>query len=461
MIFTLNGKTRILIKAKDVSADEFFKMIIPETDNEKTLYNAAYHDQITGHYNWSYIWPIIAGFGLMGIQDFTYVHFDVKEFKALNVVYGHDVANRVLKRIVEHMNETDWIYYSARCDNDNFSMMIKDMPEEETRRKLLGFFDEISVLEEDKNYRIYYRCGVVPMKNALLLGDRVADAGKQVQRMGSKLYKTEVLFYSDSMNDVLDWSIKTKTYLDTAIKQEEFLVYFQPKYDCNEKIYGAEALIRWNYHGKELLSPGQFIPIFETGGLISKLDDFVLRKVCQYLKKWEKEGLPLYPVSVNLSRKSLGNYNMAEHLSSIVDSYGVDHSLIEFELTESAAYDNQNHLVSVISQLKEKGFKISIDDFGTGYSSLSLLDVMPMDTIKIDKSFVDKIRSTPKDCREHAILKHMIAMIKELNLTSLAEGVEEKEQLDVLLEMGCEVIQGFYYSKPLPVKEYEAKLLEA
>lgn len=200
MIFTLNGKTRILIKAKDVSADEFFKMIIPETDNEKTLYNAAYHDQITGHYNWSYIWPIIAGFGLMGIQDFTYVHFDVKEFKALNVVYGHDVANRVLKRIVEHMNETDWIYYSARCDNDNFSMMIKDMPEEETRRKLLGFFDEISVLEEDKNYRIYYRCGVVPMKNALLLGDRVADAGKQVQRMGSKLYKTEVLFYSDSMN---------------------------------------------------------------------------------------------------------------------------------------------------------------------------------------------------------------------------------------------------------------------
>ncbi len=458
-ISTFNNHNRILIKTKDISAEELFKPISPVSETEKQLFNLAYRDGLTGHYNWNYIWPIIAGYGLKGIQDFTFVHFDIKDFKAINIVYGHAVANYVLDRLVKHMNETDWIYYSARCDNDNFAMMIKDMPEEETRQKLLQFFDEISVLEEDKNYRIYYRCGVVPMRNTLLLGDRVADAGKQVQRLGNKLYETEVLFYTDSMHDTLDWSTKTRYYLDTAIKQDEFLVYLQPKFDIKtEKLHGAEALIRWKYHGRELLSPARFIPIFETGGLISKLDDIVLKKVCSYLKKWREQGLELHPISVNLSRKSMGDHDLVEHLTAIVDGYGVDRSLIDFELTESAAYDNQDYMISVIKALKERGFKISIDDFGTGYSSLSLLTAMPIDTIKIDKSFVDRIGSSEEARKDCAVLKHIIAMVKDLNFTCLAEGAETKEQVELLREFGCEVVQGYYYSKPLPVEDYEQKL---
>lgn len=458
-IFTLHNSNRILINTEAISADEFFKPITPVSETEKQLYFAAYHDALTGHYNWNYIWPIIAGYGLKGIQDFSFVHFDIKDFKAINIVYGHDVANFVLDRLVEHMNETDWIYYSARCDNDNFAMMIKDMPEDETRQKLLQFFDEISVLEEDKNYRIYYRCGVVPMRNTLLLGNRVADAGKQVQRHGNKLYETEVLFYTDSMHDVLDWSTKTRYYLDTAIKQDEFLVYLQPKYDIKtEKLHGAEALIRWKYHGRELLSPARFIPIFETGGLISKLDDIVLKKVCSYLKKWREQGIALHPISVNLSRKSMGDPNLVEHLTGIVDDYGVEHELIDFELTESAAYDNQDYMISVIKALKERGFKISIDDFGTGYSSLSMLTAMPIDTIKIDKSFVDRIGKSEEARKECAVLKHIIAMVKDLDFTCLAEGAETKEQVELLREFGCEIVQGYYYSKPLPVAEYEQKL---
>lgn len=459
-ISTFNNQNRILIKTKDISAEELFKPITPVSESEKQLFDLAYRDALTGHYNWNYIWPIIAGYGMKGIQDFSFVHFDIKDFKAINIVYGHSVANYVLDRLVKHMNETDWIYFSARCDNDNFAMMIKDMPEEETRQKLLQFFDEISVLEEDKNYRIYYRCGVVPMRNTLLLGDRVADAGKQVQRLGNKLYETEVLFYTDSMHDTLDWSTKTRYYLDTAIKQDEFLVYLQPKYDIKaEKLHGAEALIRWKYHGRELLSPARFIPIFETGGLISKLDDIVLKKVCSHLKKWREQGLELYPISVNLSRKSMGNPDLVEHLTAIVDSYGIDHALIDFELTESAAYDNQDYMISVIRALKEKGFKISIDDFGTGYSSLSLLTAMPIDTIKIDKSFVDRIGKSESARKECAVLKHIIAMVKDLNFTCLAEGAEFREQVDLLREFGCEIVQGYYYSKPLPVQEYEQKYL--
>lgn len=460
-IFTLNKSHRIMVQVQPVSAEDFFTTPTPSTETEKRLYNSAYRDSLTGHYNWSYLWPVIAGYGLKGIQDFSFVHFDVKDFNAVNIVYGHDTANKVLSRIVEHMNEMDWIYYSARCDNDNFAMMIKDMPEEETRQKLLEFFDGISALNEDKNYRIYYRCGVVPMRNTLLLGDRVADAGKQVQRLGTKAYETEVLFYTDEMHDRLDWSVKLKTYLDTAIKNDEFLVYLQPKYKLDtETLHGAEALIRWRYHNRELLSPGLFVPIFETGGLISKLDDIVLKKVCAQLKEWEEDGLPLYPVSVNLSRKSIGKPELAKHLTEIVDSYGVDHSLIDFELTESANSDNQEQMVEVITQLKENGFKISMDDFGTGYSSLSLLTSLPIDTIKIDKSFVDKISDRGSVQNSRTMLRHIITMVRGLDFTCLAEGAETKEQIDLLREFGCEIVQGYYYSRPLPVEDYE-KLLKS
>lgn len=458
-IFTLHNCNRVLIDAEPMENGDFLEIIEPSTPNEKVLYQMAYHDLITGHYNWNYLWPHIIGYGMDGLQDFSFVHFDVKDFNSINVVYGHDVANNVLSRIVGQMNRMDWVYGSARCDNDNFAMLIKDMPEEETRQKLYDFFDGITVLEEDPNYHIYYRCGVVPMRNTLLLGDRVADAGKQAQRLGNRIYETEVLFYTDQMHDELEWSIKIKAYLDTAIRQDEFLVYLQPKYDINtEELKGAEALVRWMYHGRKLLSPALFIPIFEAGGLISKLDDLVLNKVCGYIKEWESRGLELYPISVNLSRKSLGNPNLTKHLTSIVDSYGVSHSLIEFELTESAAYDNQDYMISVLRELRELGFKISMDDFGTGYSSLSLLTVLPIDTIKIDKSFVDHIGNVQENKKECATLKHIIAMIEELNLNSLAEGVEDKEQIDLLREYGCEIVQGYYYSKPLPVLEYEEKL---
>lgn len=456
-IFNLHNRKRIFIQTEEIPKAAFPEMLYPETKKEEMLYQLAYHDFITGHYNWNYLWALITGYGMKGIQDFVFIHFDVKEFHALNIVYGHDVANRVLDRIVKQMNKTDWVYFSARCDNDNFAMMVQDMEEEELRSRLLEFFDEISILEEDNNYHIYYRCGVVPMRNCLLLGERVADAGKQVQRMGNKPYETEVLFYTEAMHDEDDWLTHIKAYLDTAIRRDEFLIYLQPKYDIvTETVKGAEALIRWNYCGRGLLSPAKFIPIFENGGLIGKLDDVVLHKVCSCLKQWKEQGKPLFPISVNLSRKRMGSPDLIEHLTAIVDSYGIEHSLIDFELTESAVYEDQEYMISIIMKLKECGFKISMDDFGTGYSSLSLLTRMPMDTIKIDKSFVDRIDSQKEHANECVVLRYMIGMLKELGFTCLAEGAEDKAQIEKLREYGCEIVQGFYYSKPLPVEEYEA-----
>ncbi|MBR4180355.1 MAG: EAL domain-containing protein, partial [Treponema sp.] len=392
--------------------------------------------------------------------DYAFAHFDVKQFRVLNEAYGHIAANKVLSNIVKAMNEADFVYASARCHNDNFAMLLKDMPEPELKQKLQDFFEKLSFLEEDPFYKIYYKCGVVPMQRAMLSGNRVADAAKMAQALCTNHKGTEIIFYTDKMHDDLSWGNYIKAYVETAIEQDEFVVYLQPKFDIKtEKIKGSEALIRWNYKNKEFLPPYRFIPFFEKDGSIAKIDDIVLEKVCAAMARWKKEGKPLYPVSVNLSRSRLYDENLIDKLVGIVDSYGVDHHYIDFELTESATYDNMEHMLSVLQELRNRGFKISMDDFGTGYSSLSLLTQMPIDTLKIDKSFVDPIAADNEHQEDITVLRLIITLAKELGFVCLAEGAETKSQVDRLRDLGCEIIQGYYYSKPIPISEYEEKYL--
>ncbi|MCR4899899.1 MAG: GGDEF domain-containing phosphodiesterase [Treponema sp.] len=433
----------------------------PDSLEKKKLYELAFKDAITGHYNWNHLVAYLEMPEDEGINDYAFVHFDIKEFRVINEVYGHIAANRVLCNVVDEMNHADFVYASARCHNDNFAMMIKDMSEEETIQKLTKFFDKLSHLAEDPNYKIFYRCGFVPMQKAMLLGNRVADAGKLAQALGQNHNKTEIITYTDKMHNDISWGNYIKTYVETAIENDEFVVYLQPKFDIHkEVIKGAEALIRWNYKNKEFLSPGRFIPFFEKDGSIGKIDDIVLKKVCQKLAQWKKEGKPLYPVSINLSRNRMYDRDLISHLSSIVDEYGVDHSIIDFELTESAGYDNTDHMISILEELRASGYKISMDDFGTGYSSFSLLTKMPLDTLKIDKSFVDNISTQNEQQEDIIVVNHIIRLAKELGFICLAEGAETKPQVDKLRDLGCEVIQGYYYSKPIPMDEYEQKYLK-
>ena len=442
-------------RAAYVINDDFSKF------EKQDLYKSAFTDVISGNYNWNHLEAYLEVPQDKGISDYAFAHFDIKEFRVINEAYGHIAANKVLKNIVKAMNESDFIYASARCHNDNFAMLIKDMPQDELVQKLYDFFEKLSVLEEDPYYKIYYKCGVVPMQRAMLSGNRVADAAKMAQALCTNQMQTEVMVYTDKMHDDISWGNYIKAYVETAIEQDEFVVYLQPKFDIKkETIKGAEALIRWNYKNKEFLPPYRFIPFFEKDGSIGKIDDIVLKKVCGALATWKKEGKPLFPISVNLSRSRLYNENLIDNLVSIVDSFGVDHSLIDFELTESATYDNMEHMLSVLEDLRSRGFKISMDDFGTGYSSLSLLTQMPIDTLKIDKSFVDTV-ATPNERQEDIIvLRHIITLAKELGFVCLAEGAEIKSQVERLRDLGCEIIQGYYYSKPVPISEYDEKYLK-
>lgn len=427
---------------------------------KEALYKAAFTDLITGNYNWNHLEAFLEVPGDTKIEDYAFAHFDIKQFRVLNEAYGHIAANKILSNIVKAMKEADFVYASARCHNDNFAMILKDMPEAELRQKLYDFFEKLSVLEEDPYYKIYYKCGVVPMQRAMLSGNRVADAAKMAQALCTNQNETEIIFYTDKMHDDLSWGNYIKAYVETAIEQDEFVVYLQPKFDIKtEKIKGSEALIRWNYKNKEFLPPYRFIPFFEKDGSIAEIDDIVLKKVCEAMNRWKKEGKTLYPISVNLSRSRMYDERLIDKLVGIVDSYGVDHHLIDFELTESATYDNMEHMISVLQELRDRGFKISMDDFGTGYSSLSLLTQMPIDTLKIDKSFVDTIANDSERKEDIIVLQHIIGLAKELGFVCLAEGAESRPQIDRLRELGCEIIQGYYFSKPIPLTEYEEKYL--
>ncbi len=460
-VFNSGNKMRILYEGRIYrdGALDIINADIEKMDKEM-LYKKAFFDPITDHYNWNHLVPFLEMPMDAGIEDYAFAHFDIKAFRIVNEVYGHNAANDLLSKIVKAMSEADFVYASARCHNDNFAMMIKDMPEDEMIAKLEEFFDGLSRLDADENYRIYYRCGVVPMQKAILLGNRVADAGKLAQALGTNKSRTDIVIYTDKMYEDILWSNYIKAYVDTAIENDEFVVYLQPKFDINtEKVKGAEALIRWNYKKREFLSPVKFVPFFEKDGTIGKIDDIVLNKVCRALSEWKKEGKALYPISVNLSRSRLYDASLIDDLTKIVDSYGVDHSFIDFELTESASYDNREQMIHVLNSLRNRGFKISMDDFGTGYSSFSLLTEMPLDTLKIDKSFVDKIGTDNDSDKDIAVIRHIISLAKELNFTCLAEGAEGKPQVDKLRELCCEVIQGYYYSKPIPIEEYEERYL--
>ncbi len=462
-VFHSDKKERILYEWKVISDRAAAIINDDEEELEKTtLYKMSFFDPITNHYNWNHLVAFLEMPMDYGLDDYAFVHFDVKEFRVINEVYGHIAANNVLCRIVDAMNKADFVYASCRCHNDNFAMMIRDMPEKETIECLENFFEELSHLDDDPDYRIYYRCGIVPMQRTILSGNRVADAAKLAQSMGQSMNKTEITVFTDKMHDDISWGNYIKASVDKAIANDEFVVYLQPKFDIsheNDDIKGSEALVRWNYRKKEFLAPSKFIPFFEKDGSIGKIDDIVLKKVCEHLAKWKSEGKALYPVSVNLSRSRLYDMNLTDHLTAIVDHYGVDHGIIDFELTESATYEDRDYMISVLEDLRDRGFKISMDDFGTGYSSLSLLTEMPLDTLKIDKSFVDKVGIENEKTEDIIVIRHIISLAKELGFNTLAEGAERREQVERLRELGCETIQGYYFSKPVPVDEFEERYL--
>ncbi|MBS7368779.1 MAG: EAL domain-containing protein [Oscillospiraceae bacterium] len=262
------------------------------------------------------------------------------------------------------------------------------------------------------------------------------------------------LFNKELLNQQL-WEHRVEACMDEALANEEFEVYLQPKYEpTTGTLRGAEALIRWISPTDGFVSPGRFIPIFERNGFITKIDDYMISHVAAQQAKWISEGKDVVPVSVNVSRAHFTQADLAEHIRDLVDAYGVPHSVIEIELTESAFFDDKGALLSTVNKLKAYGFEISMDDFGAGYSSLNSLKDLPLDVLKLDAEF---FRGNNSGNRGEVVVSEAIKLAKSLDMRIVAEGVEKKEQVDFLAKHGCDMIQGFYFAKPMPIPDFEQK----
>jgi len=424
------------------------------------LYRLAFHETVTLYHNWNWMREHLAHYEEYGVENFSFVHFDIKDFKIVNEVYGHDIADNLLRKVCNVMEECEWVYFSCRCDNDNFAMMIKADDRETIKNNLEEMFSSLSVLDEDDSYKVYFRCGVACISDVENYRVIITDMAKLAQKLGNNANTTDINFYTDAMKEEQLKSKLMKKELPKAIENDELVVYYQPKFNPkNDEVIGAEALIRWNYRHQELWSPGRFVPYLEKEGVIDVVDFFVLESVCRKLDYWKKNNIRLVTISVNMSKTAFLNQNVISRIMNLVNKYEVDPKYIEFEITETLAYDDINYMLRLMNNLRKLGFQLSLDDFGTGYSSLSMLSLMPLTTLKIDKSFVDAIDDKDNE-RIKLIMKDVLAMSKHLNIKNVVEGVETQKQKEIIEKWECDSIQGYFYCKPIPAENFE-KMLSA
>lgn len=424
--------------------------------------DAINYDELTGLPTKPYHKEIVQELIKKGHNTYAYAVCDVSGFKFLNSTFGYEYGNNALKYIAHVLsNSITRDETVSRTSGDHFAMLLKYDNVDELVERLENLLTRCADIPENESGRagkVVFTCGVYIITDDEDINRIRARAN--VARKGIKKSMTnQIAFYSeeDFNKDIEVHELEGD--LVSAIKNNELVVYLQPKYGIsNEKITGAEALIRWMHPTKGLIGPNIFIPIAEVNGFVKEIDYFVFETVCKKLKEWEEMGKKLIPVSVNFSRIHLNEENFVGKLIQIVKQHELKPEYLEIELTETAVYDEMDKLLNVMHLIKEAGFGLSMDDFGSGYSSLHLLREMPVDVLKLDKGFLDDCGS--ENSREKKVISHVISMAKDLEISVLAEGVETEAQKMFLEEANCDMIQGYYYARPMAIDDFEKYLQE-
>ncbi|MDD6194416.1 MAG: EAL domain-containing protein [Lachnospiraceae bacterium] len=378
--------------------------------------------------------------------SFDIAIIDVDDFKLINSIYGQKKGDKVLNHLAEYIDGLVSQGICGRFDGDKFVILAKH-DGRYSREWLLRALDGVS--QNAPIPHIELSCGVyVDVDRQLTISamcDRALLAAKSVKGDFEERYAT----YDGPVSTAHLRKKLFESQFHTAIENEEFVIWYQPKFDTKtEKLVGAEALVRWQMQDGSFVPPGEFIPVFEEDGRIVKLDEYVFRKVCQYVKYWMDKGATVVPISVNLSRASLHHRGTVERYKAIVEEVGIPAKYVPLELTESATIYN-TQIQELLSDLQGAGFQLHLDDFGVGVSSLASFNILPLDAIKLDKSLIDLIGDAGGD----ELLKHTIDLAHFKGMKVVAEGVEEKYQLDFLKELDCDVIQGYYFSPPKNYKD--------
>lgn len=445
-----------------LSVGFLFWIIKMQINHVRRIEETAFVDQLTGA-------PTLLKFKLdaQKLLDskpqsvFILAKFDIDRFKLINKVLGYAEGDRVIINVAKALSDNVRSVNErfARVNIDEF-VVLHELANVDSVADLKAEFIEkfFNLMGADFNYNIKFPAGCYLIEAGAGREDIASIMEKaNIAHRRAKQLGMELCVYDDNIVRADLERKEIENRMEGALESGEFKLFLQPKYRLSdETIVGAEALVRWRDKDGDIMYPNSFIPLFEENGFILKLDMYIFEKVCIMLKGWIEQGIRPIPVSVNFSRNQLGNSDFVESLCVIADKHGIAHELLEVELTESVIIENEDTLQTVLKKLHGAGFKLAMDDFGTGYSSLGMLKNIPVDIIKIDRSF---FVSNMSDLRAKVVIVHIMEMARELGIVTVAEGIETREYIEFLKVIKCDMVQGYYYSKPVPVHEFTMKLL--
>ena len=427
-----------------------------ELSENKDLIRWTERDQLTGLYNREYFYRYAEIYDTFHQDEATdALVLDVSHFRVMNERFGRAYADEVLKRIGAELFRIVRSNGGIACrrEADTFQVYCPHM----TDYAPLARQVTAAACGEDK-VRVHIRIGVYPQVDKTIDMELRFDHAKSAADSLRNSFSESVAMYDESLRAVEAFTERLLDDFRSALTQKQFAVYFQPKYGIRSPkpvLCGAEALVRWQHPELGMIPPGRFIPLFESNGLIRELDHYVWREAAAQIGDWRKRLGCSVPVSVNVSRIDMMDPDLADTFCRLVEENGLSFDDLHLEITESAYTEDSEEIIRVVSGLRARGFKIEMDDFGAGYSSLNMITKLPIDALKLDMMF---IRTAFHETGNTGILKIMLDISRYLSVPMIAEGVETEEQMLTLQGLGCDIVQGYYFARPMPAKDFEAYL---
>ncbi len=422
-----------------------------ELSEDRDIIRWTERDQLTGVYNKEYFYRYAAQYDVYHKDTETdAMGIDINHFHMLNERYGRAYGDEVLIKVGEHLREmvnknggivcrkeadTFLIYCAHRTD---YSVILKAASK--------GFTED---------HRVRLRMGVYSNVDKTIDIERRFDRAKSAADTVKNQFTKTIAIYDNSLHEAELYAEQLLEDFPKAVAEKQFVVYFQPKFDIRPDapiLSSAEALVRWKHPQLGMVSPGVFIPLFEKNGLIRRLDNYVWKETAAKIAEWKQTLKRSIPVSVNVSRIDIYDDDLVEFLEGLVKENQLDPKELILEITESAYTEDSAQMIRKVEELQQKGFRIEMDDFGSGYSSLNMISTLPIDAIKLDMQF---IRNAFREKGNTRLLEVVISLAESLEVPTIAEGVETAEQMLALKGMGCDFVQGYYFSKPLPGNEFE------
>ena len=425
---------------------------------ESTMIEKTARDSLSKLFTLKYFFEYIEEFNAVEDSSMDAIIIDIARFHLINEIYSHRVGDKLLvvlaNSIKSLFEEDDGIL--SRNDGDIFYLYISHLDDyEKFRNEILNNIH----IPELNDFDLEIHMGVYPNVNKDFDIRDVFDKALTACRLSKKQLNQYIQIYDEQIQEKELFEEKLIHEFDNALKEKQFKIYLQPKMDItnNEpKLVGAEALVRWISPKYGFINPGVFIPLFENNGLIYRLDEYIWNEVGLTIYQWKKQYQIDFPISVNVSRIDILYPEFRNNINKVITDNHIEYSDLHLEITESAYAKNVKDIHDIVSDLHEQNFKIEIDDFGTGYSSLSLITSIPFDVLKIDMSFIRNMFKASCDLK---CIELIINIAKSIGVKTVAEGVEDIEQVNKLKELGCDIVQGYYFSKPIPTIEFEEKYL--